>query len=65
MMISVTLTSQVKAAANEKITASQIREWVANIPDTATIEAITQERGHQRDPYSVFVGLRATWTETR
>ena len=52
-----------KVGFTEKVTAAHVREWVADVPDHAEIVPITAERGHQRDPITVLVGLRATWTE--
>lgn len=64
-MITVTLTSQVKAERGQKISPSEMREWLAGIPENASIDGMFEERGDQRDYYKVFVGLKATWTEQR
>lgn len=63
--VQVTLTSEVKAAGSEKLTAGHVQAWVNALPSDAQLEPLTRSSGDQRDPYQVFVGLKATWTETR
>lgn len=64
-MITVTMTSKVKASYNKNITPAEMAEWLRHIPSNATLTPIFEERGDQRDSYKVFIGLSATWTETR
>lgn len=40
------------------------REWVQALPDHAVLTPITRDKGDQREPWPVLVGLRAAWTET-
>lgn len=42
-----------------------VREWLTNVPDGATITHIVRDFGNQRDPDVRLIGLRASWSETR
>lgn len=41
---------------------SDLLPWLTALPAEAVLAPITVDRGHQRDPIHVLVGLRATWT---
>lgn len=59
-------TSEVRSdSGTERITAGEITAWIARLPKQALISAIEHDKGSQRDPWPVLVGLRATWTESR
>lgn len=47
------------------IASLDLTDWLQALPSDAALTAITVEHGPQRDPWSVTVGLRATWTEVR
>lgn len=47
------------------VQAVEVKAWVADLPDGATIEAVSRDFGTQRDPDVRLVGLRASWSETR
>lgn len=65
-MITVTMTSKFQASGQDgRVSAPELAEWLRHIPSNATLTPVFVERGHQRDSYKVFVGITATWTETR
>lgn len=43
------------------VTAGQLREFIAALPDEAEINAIMRDRGSQRDPDPYLHGLNARW----
>ena len=63
--------SNVKCAAEfrpgeEQLTANRsLTDFIAGLPATATLAPITVDKGSQRDPWPILVGLRATWEEER
>lgn len=63
--INVEMSSAVEVKPGESLQASEVREWIAHVPNGATITAVTRQMGHQRDPYDVLVGLTAKWSEVR
>lgn len=65
MSVVVTLTSEVRAEPGDNLTAEVIQPWLAALPPSAVITSINVYRGHQRDEYTVLVGLKASWTEER
>jgi hypothetical protein len=42
-----------------------LRAWLGDLPDGATLSAVIRDVGTQRDPEPRLIGLRATWSETR
>lgn len=50
----------------EQLTASHaLAQFIGGLPADATLSPITTDKGHQRDPWVVLVGLRASWEEER
>lgn len=60
----VTLTSEVRTQDGTGLR-DLLLDWLPNIPSAAAIDPLLRECGSQRDPYTVLVGLRATWQEQR
>ena len=40
-------------------------DWVRDLPAGAVLYPIQIDKGSQRDPWTVLVGMRATWEEER
>ena len=57
--------SEIRAEEGDDLTAQTVRGWLGSVPDGASLTPITVDRGNQRDPWIVLVGLRATWSESR
>lgn len=54
--------SEIKPEAGKHSLSKQaIQGWLATLPNEATISGEVGMDG-QRDPYPIFVGLRASWT---
>lgn len=52
--------------ADDQLTADRpLTDWIRDLPPAAALSPITVDKGSQRDPWPVLVGLRATWTEER
>lgn len=52
--------------ADDQLTADlSLTSWVRDLPANAALSPITVDKGSQREPWPVLVGLRATWTEER
>jgi len=49
----------------EQLIAADVREWIKSVPDGAVISPISHDKGNQRDPWPVLVGLYARWEEAR
>lgn len=50
----------------DRLTADRsLTDFITNLPADAALAPITVEKGSQRDPWPVMVGLRATWEEER
>lgn len=64
-MTEVECTSTVTAVPDEQLTAHSVAVWSAALPGDAVLTQIIRDRGTQRDPWPVLVGLKATWKETR
>lgn len=65
MGINITAKSELEAEDPKNLQAHEVREWIRQVPDGATITPITHDFGNQRDPWVVLTGLRATWSEVR
>ena len=64
--MSVDCTSKVEADPDARqLHVADVREWLDNLPNGATLHAITRDFGNQRDPEVHLTGLRATWSESR
>lgn len=50
-------------AAGERLQTAELLGWLQALPtdQDVTLEEITEQRGHQRDPVHVLVGMRARW----
>lgn len=57
--------SAVTADPGDYLVSDDVAAWIGHVPAGAVLTAITREHGSQRDPITVLVGLRATWTEAR
>lgn len=57
--------AEFKAASGYLITKKELMEFLDPLPLGAVIEPIMKEMGSQRDPWQVFVGVKARWSETR
>jgi len=53
--------SEIRANKGETLTAESVQRWIDQVPHDAELAAIQEDRGNQRDPWLVLVGLRATW----
>lgn len=40
-------------------------DWVRDLPADAALAPIEIDKGSQRDPWPVLIGIRATWEEIR
>lgn len=51
---------------SEPLTADRgLTDWIRDLPADAVLSSVTVDKGNQRDPWPVLVGLRATWEEER
>lgn len=51
---------------DEQLTADRaLTDFIASLPAHAALSPITVDKGSQRDPWTVMVGLRATWDDER
>jgi hypothetical protein len=51
---------------NEQLTADQdLTDFIRNLPADAKLSPVIHDKGNQRDPWPVLVGLRASWEEER
>lgn len=65
-MSTVKCSAEVRNEGDEQLTADRsFSEWVRDLPADAKLSAISIDKGSQRDPWPVLVGLRATWEEER
>lgn len=60
----ISCTSQYTVEPGQPMRAEDVYTWVGGVDMDATITALTQELG-QRDPYTLFYGLKAEWEEER
>lgn len=52
--------------SNDQLTADRaFTDFVTGLPASAVLSPITVDKGNQRDPWVVLVGLRASWEEER
>lgn len=65
-MAAVKCVSEFRTESAEQLTASRaLTEFIRDLPADAVLAPVTVEKGNQRDPWPVLVGLRATWEEER
>jgi hypothetical protein len=65
-MNTVKCSSQFRPVVNEQLTASpELMNWLSRLPDDAVLQHVTFDKGNQRDPWVLLVGLLATWEEER
>lgn len=57
------LTAEYRTDGEKQLTVGDIRTMIAGVPDEALVSAIRIDKGTQRDPWPVLVGLRAAWEE--
>ncbi len=64
-MSTVQMTSELRPEKRDAgfLTAAAVGAWSASLPPDAHVTALTSTAGDQRDSWTVFAGLRATWTE--
>ena len=43
----------------------EIRDWIINLPDGATLDPVLRDFGSQRGPELRLVGLKASWSEVK
>ena len=66
MSATVKCSAEFRPGGDEQLTADRaLTDWIANLPAYATLSKIEIDKGNQRDPWPVLVGLRATWEEER
>ena len=64
--MNVKCSAEYRLDGDEQLTADRaFSDWVADLPASATLSPITVDKGSQRDPWPVLVGLRATWEDER
>lgn len=63
--INVEMSSEIRTERDGMLLASDVKPWLDRLPDGAVLTQIIEDRGNQRDPWPVLVGLRATWSEVR
>lgn len=50
----------------EQLTADlALVDFIRDLPADAVLQSIIHDKGSQRDPWPILVGLRATWEEAR
>lgn len=64
-MTTVRCTSEFRSNTPALTASAKFVTWVHGLPASAALSPITVDKGTQRDPYPVLVGLRATWDEER
>jgi hypothetical protein len=65
-MITVKLSAEFQTEDGDQLTATrEYTDWVADLPSSAELHPVTVDKGNQRDPWPVLVGMRATWEEQR
>lgn len=64
-MTTVVCTSEFRAEGDALTADRMLTEWITCLPTHAVLAPTTVDKGSQRDPWPVMVGLRATWTEER
>lgn len=58
--------AEFRPVVNERLTASpELMNWLSRLPDDAELQHLTFDKGDQREPWILLVGLRATWEEDR
>lgn len=65
MSLSVDCRSEVRADSEHYLLASEVRSWIMQLPNGATLAPIIKDFGTQRDPDERLIGLRAEWSEGR
>jgi hypothetical protein len=45
--------------------AHEVKAWIMQVPNGATVAPIIKDFGTQRDPDERLIGLRAEWSEGR
>lgn len=64
--ITVKMQSEYRANDDEPLTASsEFTDWVKALPGEAVLSPSIVEKGNQRDPWPVLVGMVAKWEEER
>lgn len=65
MDFEVTCKAAVRTEDSGQLTAVAVADLLRDVPPDARLFSIMHDKGTQRDPYPVLVGLRAVWTERR
>jgi hypothetical protein len=65
-MTSVQCSSEYRTDDNQPLAATpDLVDFITGLPEGAPLTPITVDKGNQRDPWPVLVGLRAQWQEQR
>lgn len=66
MAVEVKCTSEFRDDEHDALEASiELVRWISDLPAGAVLSPITVDKGNQRDPWHVTIGLKANWTEER
>lgn len=57
-------TAEFRTDNDEQLRAVDVQVLLAEVPPEAKISAIRVDKGSQREPWPVLVGLRAEWEES-
>lgn len=54
-------TEVVASTLGKSLTPEELRDWIRDVPDDATLTPLMGDRGSQRDPDRYLRGMKAVW----
>lgn len=64
-MTKVRCSAEFRPGDEQLFVSQELEDFISGIPSGALLSPVIVDKGNQRDPWPVLVGLRATWEEGR